>query len=63
MTWYRMPVFIWSLYATSIIYVLGTPVLAITLILLAFERLFGVGVFDPLLGGDPLLFQHMFWFY
>ena len=63
MGWYRMPVMCWSLYATSVIYVLGTPVLAITLILLAFERLFHVGVFDPLLGGDPLLFQHMFWFY
>ena len=63
MTWYKMPVMLWSLYATSVIYVLGTPVLAITLILLAFERLFHIGVFDPLLGGDPLLFQHMFWFY
>ena len=63
LTWYRLPVFIWSLYSTSIIYVLGTPVLAITLMLLAFERLFGVGVFDSTLGGDPLLFQHMFWFY
>ena len=63
LTWYRLPVFIWSLYATSIIYVLGTPVLAITLVLLAFERVFHVGVFDPALGGDPILFQHMFWFY
>ena len=63
LTWYRLPVFIWSLYSTSIIYVLATPVLAITLMLLAFERLFGVGVFDSALGGDPLLFQHMFWFY
>ncbi len=63
LTWYRLPVFIWSLYSTSVIYVLATPVLAITLMLLAFERLFGVGVFDSALGGDPLLFQHMFWFY
>ena len=63
MTWYRMPVFLWSLYATSVILVLATPVLAITLILLAFERIFHVGVFDPALGGDPLLFQHLFWFY
>ena len=63
LTWYRLPVFIWSLYSTSVIYVLATPVLAITLMLLAFERLFGVGVFDSGLGGDPLLFQHMFWFY
>ena len=63
MTWYRMPVFLWSLYATSVIYVLGTPVLTITLVLLGFERLFHIGVFDPALGGDPLLFQHMFWFY
>jgi cytochrome c oxidase subunit 1 len=63
LTWFRMPLFLWSLYATSVILVLGTPVLAITLLLLAAERLFHVGVFDPKLGGDPLLFQHLFWFY
>ena len=63
MTWYRLPLFIWSLYATSVLYVLATPVLAMTLVLLAVERIFGVGVFDPTLGGDPLLFQHLFWFY
>jgi cytochrome c oxidase subunit I len=63
MTWYRMPVFLWSLYATSVIMVLATPVLAMTLLLLAVERAFHIGVFDPALGGDPLLFQHMFWFY
>ena len=63
LTWYRLPVFVWSIYSTSVIYVLGTPVLAMTLTLLAFERLFHVGVFDSNLGGDPLLFQHLFWFY
>jgi cytochrome c oxidase subunit I len=63
MTWFRMPLFLWSLYATSIILVLATPVLAMTLILLSLERLFGIGIFDPTLGGDPLLFQHLFWFY
>jgi cytochrome c oxidase subunit 1 len=63
MTWFRLPLFVWSQYATSIILVLATPVLAMTLLLLAVERLFGVGVFDPALGGDPLLFQHLFWFY
>ena len=63
LTWYRLPLFIWSLYSTSVILVLATPVLAITLLLLRFERLFHVGVFDPGLGGDPLLFQHLFWFY
>ena len=63
MTWYKMPVFLWSLYATSVILVLATPVLAMTLLLLAFERIFHIGVFDPALGGDPLLFQHLFWFY
>jgi cytochrome c oxidase subunit 1 len=63
LTWYRLPLFIWSLYATSVILVLATPVLAMTLILLAAESLFHVGVFDPKLGGDPLLFQHLFWFY
>jgi cytochrome c oxidase subunit 1 len=63
LTWGRLPLFIWSMYATSIILVLATPVLAITLLLVALERGLGVGVFDPKLGGDPLLFQHLFWFY
>jgi cytochrome c oxidase subunit 1 len=63
MTWMRLPLFIWSNYATSIILVLATPVLAITIALIAFERIFHVGIFDPALGGDPILFQHMFWFY
>ncbi len=63
MTWFRMPLFIWAMYATSIIQILGTPVIAITLALVAVERLFHVGLFDPALGGDPILFQHMFWFY
>ncbi|MDX6749946.1 cbb3-type cytochrome c oxidase subunit I [Geminicoccaceae bacterium 1502E] len=63
MTWRRLPLFVWSHYATSIILVLATPVLSITLALIAAERLFGLGVFDPALGGDPLLYQHLFWFY
>ena len=63
LSWGRLPLFIWSNYATSLIMVLGTPVLAITLILLALERGFHIGIFDPKLGGDPVLFQHMFWFY
>jgi cytochrome c oxidase subunit 1 len=63
MTWFRMPLFIWSHYATSLIMVLGTPVIAITVLLLAFERLAHVGIFDPAYGGDPILFQHLFWFY
>lgn len=63
MTWFRLPLFVWSLYSTSIILVLATPVLTVTLALVALERLAGVGVFDPKLGGDPLLFQHLFWFY
>ncbi len=63
MNWYRMPLFIWAMYATSVIQVLSTPVIGITFILLAAERLFGVGFFDPAKGGDPLLFQHFFWFY
>src|SRR5262252_455043 len=58
LTWFRMPLFLWSLYATSLIFVLGTPVLAISLLALVVERLFSVGIFDPKLGGDPLLFQH-----
>jgi cytochrome c oxidase subunit I len=63
MTWFRLPLFIWAMYATSLIFVLGTPVIAVTLMLLAAERLLHVGIFDPAIGGDPLLFQHMFWFY
>jgi cytochrome c oxidase subunit 1 len=63
MTWGRMPLFLWSNYATAIIQVLGTPVLAITLSLVGLERMLNLGVFNPQLGGDPLLFQHLFWFY
>ena len=63
LTWTRLPLFVWSLYATSLIMVLATPVLAITLGLISLERFWGVGVFDPRLGGDPVLFQHLFWFY
>jgi cytochrome c oxidase subunit I len=63
LTWFRMPLFVWALYATSIIQVLATPVLAMALLLVGLERIFGVGIFDPALGGDPILFQHLFWFY
>ena len=63
MTWFRMPLFVWAHYATSVIQILGTPVIAVTLLLMALERFFHVGIFDPSLGGDPVLFQHMFWFY
>jgi len=63
MTWKKMPLFVWAIYATSLIQVLATPVIAITLSLLIMERTFGVGIFDPALGGDPVLFQHFFWFY
>ena len=63
MTWGRLPLFIWANYATALIQVLGTPVVAITIALLALERVFHVGIFDPSVGGDPILFQHLFWFY
>jgi cytochrome c oxidase subunit I len=63
LSWFRLPLFIWAMYATSIIFILGTPVIAISLALVGLERWFHVGIFDPALGGDPLLFQHMFWFY
>ena len=63
MTWFRLPIFIWSMYANSVILVLNTPVLAITLVMVGVERVAKVGIFDPALGGDPVLFQHMFWFY
>jgi cytochrome c oxidase subunit 1 len=63
LTWFRMPLFLWSMYAASVIMVLGTPVVAITIVLVALERLVGIGIFDPAIGGDPLLFQHLFWFY
>jgi cytochrome c oxidase subunit 1 len=61
--WFQLPLFVWCIYATSVILVLATPVLAITTVLVVAERLFQVGVFDPAYGGDPLLFQHLFWFY
>src|SRR6266699_125666 len=63
MNWFRLPLFVWAHYATSLIQVLGTPVIAITVLLLAFERVVRIGIFDPALGGDPVLFQHLFWFY
>jgi len=63
LTWFRLPLFVWATYATSVILVLATPVLAMTLVLLALERIAHLGIFDPALGGDPLLFQHLFWFY
>jgi len=63
LTWNRLPLFIWSIYATSIVQVLATPVIGITMVLLFLERLLGIGIFDPALGGDPVLFQHFFWFY
>lgn len=63
MTWFRLPLFVWAMYATSVIIILGTPVVAITLLLVVFERVFQLPVFSPELGGDPVLFQHMFWFY
>src|SRR5690349_17202557 len=61
--WFRLPLFVWAQYATAAILVLATPVLAMTLVLLGLERFLGLGFFDPALGGDPLLFQHLFWFY
>ncbi len=63
MTWFRLPLFVWAQYATSLVMILGTPVVAITILLLALERVGHVGIFDPTIGGDPILFQHMFWFY
>jgi cytochrome c oxidase subunit 1 len=63
LTWFRLPLFIWAHYAYSIIVILGTPVIAITIVMLALERVFRLGFFDPALGGDPVLFQHFFWFY
>lgn len=63
MTWFRMPLFLWAIYGTAIIQVLATPVLGITLMLLMAERIMGIGIFDPALGGDPVLYQHFFWFY
>jgi cytochrome c oxidase subunit 1 len=63
MTWFRLPLFVWAHYAASILMVLATPVVAITIVLVALERTMGIGVFDPTKGGDPILFQHLFWFY
>jgi cytochrome c oxidase subunit 1 len=63
MTWFRLPLFAWGLYAVSLVMILGTPVIAITVLLVALERIAHIGIFDPAMGGDPILFQHMFWFY
>ena len=63
MTWTRLPLFVWGVYATAIIQVLATPVIGITMLLLMFEKIFHIGIFDPTLGGDPVLYQHFFWFY
>ena len=63
LTWFRLPLFVWAHYATSLIFVLGTPVIAVTLLMVFAERVFHLGIFDPALGGDPILFQHLFWFY
>ena len=63
MTWFRLPIFVWTIYATSFIFLLAVPVLAMALILVIVERMLHIGIFDPALGGDPLLFQHLFWFY
>jgi cytochrome c oxidase subunit 1 len=63
LTWFRLPLFVWAHYATSLIQVLGTPVVAIAILLVAAERLLHIGIFDPAVGGDPVLFQHLFWFY
>jgi len=63
MTWFRLPLFIWSLYATAWIQLLATPIIGITLLLIILERFFGIGFFDPTKGGDPILFQHLFWIY
>jgi cytochrome c oxidase subunit I len=63
MTWFKMPLFSWSLYATGWVQILATPIIGITLLLVVIERIFGVGIFDPNLGGDPVLYQHLFWMY
>ena len=63
MTWFRMPVFVWGIYATAIIQTLATPVVGITLVLLIMEKLYNIGIFNPAIGGDPVLFEHFFWFY
>lgn len=62
-TWFRLPLFVWSLYATSLIQILGTPIVALSIFLIGCERMLKLGIFDPKLGGDPILFQHLFWFY
>ena len=63
LTWFRLPLFVWAHYATSLVIMLGTPVLTAAILLVGLERMFGIGIFDPALGGDPVLFQHLFWFY
>ena len=62
-TWFRLPLFVWAIYATSVIMLLATPVLGLTVLLVGIDRVYGFGIFDPAFGGDPELFQHLFWFY
>jgi cytochrome c oxidase subunit I len=59
----QMPLFAWALYATAWIQLLATPVIGITLLMIIAERVFGIGLFDPSIGGDPILYQHLFWMY
>jgi cytochrome c oxidase subunit 1 len=63
MTWFRLPLFVWALYATSIIMLLATPVLGLSMVLVGLDHVYHFGIFDPVMGGDPVLFQHLFWFY
>src|SRR5208283_2970643 len=63
MGWMQIPLFTWSIYATAWVQLLATPVIAVTFLVIIFERLFGVGLFDPSKGGDPLMYQHLFWMY
>ena len=63
MTWFKMPLSVWSIYSTAWVQVIATPIIGITLLLVIVERTFGVGLFDPALGGDPVLYQHLFWIY
>jgi cytochrome c oxidase subunit I len=59
----QIPLFTWSLYATAWVQILATPVIGITFVLVVLERFLSIGLFDPAKGGDPLLYQHLFWMY